>query len=92
MPKGMANTASTASYRITHMKMVLKESETKIHVKTSRVMHIGPECISPATVITTIRDSSRFFIKEPNDTPHSGSEHHTTINSQFMYHFNRHLQ
>jgi len=51
-----------------------------------------PRVYLPATVIYTIRDSSQFFIKEPNDTPHSGSKRHSTINSQFMYHFNRNLQ
>ena len=38
------------------------------------------------------RDSSRFFNKEPDDTPHPGFKHHSAINSQFMYHFYRHLQ
>jgi hypothetical protein len=38
------------------------------------------------------RDSSQFLPKEPNDTPHSGSKHHSAINYQFMYNFNRHLQ
>jgi hypothetical protein len=63
MPTGTENIASIANYRITHKKIVLKESETKSHVKTNRVVHIGPKCISPATVINTIRDSSQFFIK-----------------------------
>ncbi len=80
-PTRMENISSIANYRITHKKIVLKESDTKSHVKTNRVVHIGPECISPATVINTIKDSSRFFIKEPNDTPHSGSKHHSAINS-----------
>jgi hypothetical protein len=37
------------------------------------------------TVITW--DSSRFFTHEPDDTPHPGFKHHSTINSQFMYNF-----
>jgi hypothetical protein len=44
MPTEMANIAFTASYKITHKKIVLKESETKSRVKTDRVMLIGPEC------------------------------------------------
>ncbi len=35
------------------------------------------------------RDSSRFFIKESDDTPHPGSKRHPEINSQFMYNFHR---
>jgi hypothetical protein len=33
------------------------------------------------------RDSSRFFIKESDVTPHPGSKRHSAINSQFMYNF-----
>ncbi len=48
----------------------------------------------PKVYVTTEinRDSSRFFIKEPDDTPHPGSKRHSAINPQFMYHFHRHLQ
>jgi hypothetical protein len=44
MPTEMANIAFTASYKITHKKIVLKESETKSRVQTDRVVLIGPEC------------------------------------------------
>jgi hypothetical protein len=41
----MGSTVSTASYKITPKKIDLKESETKSHVKTNRVVLIGPEFI-----------------------------------------------
>jgi hypothetical protein len=53
---------------------------------------IGQECTWRRTVIHRTRDSSRVFTKESDGTPHSGSQRHSTTNSQFMYHFNRNLQ
>jgi hypothetical protein len=44
MPTEMANIVFTASCKITNKKIVLKESETKSHVKTDRVVLIGPDC------------------------------------------------
>jgi len=44
MLTGMANIVSTANCKTIHKKMVLKGSETKNHIKTDRVVLIGPEC------------------------------------------------
>jgi hypothetical protein len=45
MLTGIANIASTANYKTTHKKIVLKESGTRSCVKTGKVVLIGLECI-----------------------------------------------
>ncbi len=66
--------------------VVLKAKEAR---STRRAGSIAQEGLYTHT---SRADSSRVFIKESDDTPHPGSKRHSTINSQFMYHFNRNLQ
>jgi hypothetical protein len=45
MPIGMESTASTANSRITHRKIVSKESAKRNRAETNKDMPIGPKCM-----------------------------------------------
>jgi len=90
---GTGSAAYNAKSRITLRKNAGRELKTINHAKTNKDEPTGLKCMWQKRVKKEInRDSSRFFIKESDDTPHPGSQRHSTVNSQFMYNFHRYLQ
>jgi hypothetical protein len=93
-PIGMGNTAFTARSVTTLKKNSKRESMKTNHAETNKDVSTDLTCMFPAMGIKVKeinRDSSRVFAHEPDYTPHTGSNHHSTINSQFMYNFHCNL-